>query len=72
MIAPTLASYLVPESPNSRLAKDRLRVRLFHESQISRCESLLADYLKNITFWKDRLLASQSALAQLAKQEAAT
>jgi hypothetical protein len=71
MIAPNLACHLVPESPNSRIAKDRLRVRLFHESQISHCESLLADYGKNIAFLKNRLLASQRALAHIAKQEVA-
>jgi hypothetical protein len=65
MIAPTLASYLVPDPSDSRFTMDQLRLRLFHESQISRCESLLADYLKNITFWKDRLFASQTALARL-------
>lgn len=65
MIAPTFASYLVPEPRNSSLALERLRVRLFHESQILRCEAMLADYLKNIRLWKDRLFDSQTALAKL-------
>jgi hypothetical protein len=67
MIAPTLASYLVPDSPDSRHALDQLRVRIFHESQIIRCEAMLADYLKNMKFWNDALSASRAALVKLSR-----
>ena len=68
-LTPAIASLLHPEAPNPSFGGEHARIRVFHRSQIRRCEILLADALKNVDYWGTRLLSSQAALARLVRED---
>jgi hypothetical protein len=64
-----IGSFMHPGTPNPDFGDEQVRIRLFHRSQIRRCELLLADSLKSAAYWGTRLASSQTTLARLLRED---